>query len=70
MHSRYLHVRVLSIPVSCVGIHRIPRCRLGLLQHPALWLVCVVNVVLTALDNLSATCLLVDASVTRSLQTL
>jgi hypothetical protein len=37
-------------------IHRIPRCRLGLSQHPAIRLVCVVNVVVTAIAGLHATC--------------
>jgi hypothetical protein len=50
----------------------IPRCRLGLSQHPAIRLVtvCVLNVVVTALEFMYATVLYVETtgSSARSLQ--
>ena len=47
-------------------IHRIPRYRLGLSQHPAIWLVSVVNVVVTALEFMDSTVLYVATSSPRS----
>ena len=38
------------------------------LQHPAIRLMCVVNVVVTALEFIDATVLYVDSSIARSLQ--
>jgi hypothetical protein len=47
---------------------RIHRYCLGLSQHPAIRLVCVVNVVMTALELMDVTVLYVETSSARSLQ--